>query len=84
MHKNEFIKYSLVTTAVFVLFLSPSINQSFAQGVNDLPNVYKRANNHFMLGEYHQAIELYDEILEISPDDKKTLLMKGIALSNPR
>ena len=35
-----------------------------------------------MLGEYHQAIEIYDEILEISPTSKKTSLMKGIALSN--
>ena len=55
---------------------------SFAQGTNDLPNIYKRANDHFMLGDYHQAIELYNDILEISPDNKKTLLMKGIALSN--
>ena len=55
---------------------------SFAQGTIDLPNVYKRANDHFMLGDYHQAIELYNDILEISPDNKKTLLMKGIALSN--
>ena len=82
MYKNEFIKYSLVIAAVFVLFLSPSTNHSFAQGTNDLPNIYKRANDHFMLGDYHQAIELYNDILEISPDNKKTLLMKGIALSN--
>ena len=82
MHEREFIKYSLVIAAVFVLFLSPSTNHSFAQGTNDLPNIYKRANDHFMLGDYHQAIELYNEILEISPDNKKTLLMKGIALSN--
>ena len=82
MYKNEFIKYSLVIAAVFVLFLSPSTNHSFAQGTNDLPNIYKRANDYFMLGDYHQAIELYNDILEISPDNKKTLLMKGIALSN--
>ena len=82
MYKNKFIKYSLVIAAVFVLFLSPSTNHSFAQGTNDLPNIYKRANDYFMLGDYHQAIELYNDILEISPDNKKTLLMKGIALSN--
>ena len=35
-----------------------------------------------MLGEYHQALDLYDEILEISPTNKKTSLMKGIALDN--
>ena len=51
MHKNQFMKISLVIAAVFVLFMSPSINHSFAQGTNDLPNIYKRANDHFMLGE---------------------------------
>jgi hypothetical protein len=35
---------------------------SFAQGVYDLPNLYKKANDHFMLGEYRQAVEVYDEI----------------------
>ena len=48
----------------------------------DVPKIYKKANEHFMQGEYEQAIELYDEILEISPTNTKSSLMKGIALSN--
>ena len=79
---SGFTKISLITGIVFVLFLSPLMSVSFAQGINDLPDMYKRANDHFMLGNYHQAIELYDKILEISPGSKKTSLMKGIALSN--
>jgi len=82
MINYKFIKFSLITGIVFALFLSPSMTVSFAQGANDLPNLYKKANEHFMLGEYQQAIELYDEILEISPKNKKTSLMKGVALSN--
>ena len=82
MISSNFIKFSLITGTVFVLFLSPTMSVSFAQGVHDLPNLYKKANDHFMLGEYRQAAEVYDEILEISPENKKTLLMKGIALSN--
>ena len=82
MISSNFIKFSLITGTVFVLFLSPTMSVSFAQGVYDLPNLYKKANDHFMLGEYRQAVEVYDEILEISPENKKTLLMKGIALSN--
>ena len=81
MNKPEFLKIS-VFIVVFVLFLSPWINSSFAQDANDLENLYKKANEHFMLGEYHQALDLYDEILEISPTNKKTSLMKGIALDN--
>ena len=81
MYVNRFMKLSLVIGIVFVLFLSPAMNVSFAQGMN-VPNLYKKANEYFMLGEYHEAIELYDEILETSPENNKTMLMKGIALSN--
>ena len=35
-----------------------------------------------MIGEYSQAIILYEKILEISPNDTETLLMKGVAESN--
>jgi len=79
---DKFTKFSLITGIVFVLFLSPLMSASFGQESSNLPNIYKKANEHFMLGNYHQAIELYDEILEISPEHKKTSLMKGIALSN--
>jgi len=65
-----------------MLLFSPTLTVGFAQESKELPVMYKKANDHFMLGEYHQAIEIYDEILEISPTSKKTLLMKGIALSN--
>jgi len=65
-----------------MLLFSPTLTTGYAQESKELPVMYKKANDHFMLGEYHQAIEIYDEILEISPTSKKTLLMKGIALSN--
>jgi len=65
-----------------MLLFSPTITTGFAQEDIEIPPMYKKANDHFMLGEYHEAIEIYDEILEISPTSKKTLLMKGIALSN--
>ena len=73
---SGFTKISLITGIVFVLFLSPLMSVSFAQGINDLSDMHKRANDHFMLGNYHQAIELYDKILEISPENKKTSLQK--------
>ena len=82
MNISRCMNYSLIISAIFVLFLFPSISDSFAEGIKDVPNLYKKANDHFMLGEYKQAIELYDEILEVSPESKKTMLMKGIALSN--
>ena len=78
----KFIRFSLIIGMIFVLFLSPMMGTSFSQEINELPNLYKKANEHFMFGEYHQAIELYDEILKVSPESEKPLLMKGIALSN--
>ncbi len=82
MDKSGLIKFSVITVIVLILFLSPSTSVSFAQGNNDVPGLFKKANEHFMQGEYHQAIDLYDEILEISPTNTKSSLMKGIALNN--
>ena len=80
MRKSQKVIFAL-TFSTMLLF-SPTLTAGFAQESKELPVMYKEANNHFMLGEYQQAIEIYDEILEISPTSKKTLLMKGIALSN--
>ena len=82
MQKNLFVKYSLTVLATFVLLLSTSIDDAYSEGIRDVPNLYEEANGHFMNGEYHEAIEIYDKILEISPTNAKTSLMKGIALDN--
>ena len=79
---RESQKVIFVLTFTVMLLFSPTLTKGYAQESEELPAMYKKANDHFMLGEYHQAIEIYDEILEISPTSKKTLLMKGIALSN--
>ena len=72
MQKRKVEEYSLIASIIFGLFLFPSINDSFAEGIKDVPNLYKKANEHFMIGEYHEAIELYDKILEIVPTNTKT------------
>ena len=82
MNETQIIKILLITVSISVLFSSPSMNAAFALETKDVPKIYKKANEHFMQGEYEQAIELYDEILEISPTNTKSSLMKGIALSN--
>ena len=79
---RESQKVIFVLTFTVMLLFSPTLTTGYAQESKEIPVMYKKANDHFMLGEYHQAIEIYDEILEISPTSKKTLLMKGIALSN--
>ena len=80
MQYYQKVIFTLVVS--IMLLFSPTLTMGFAQESTKLPNMFKDANEHFMLGEYRQAIEIYDEILEISPTSKKTSLMKGIALSN--
>ncbi len=44
--------------------------------------MFNQANAHFVRGDYDEAIRIYDDILEISPNNISTLKMKGIAQSN--
>ncbi len=65
---------------IIMAALSPS--QIFAQETNDVPVMFQEANKHFAKGEYNEAVKIYDDVLEIVPDNVSTLKMKGIALSN--
>ncbi|NNM35740.1 MAG: tetratricopeptide repeat protein [Nitrosopumilus sp.] len=55
---------------------------AFAQIEQDPEVMFQIANNHFVNGEYKEAINMYDEILEIAPNNISTLQMKGIAQNN--
>jgi len=54
----------------------------FAQTEEDAELMFNQANEHFVNGEYKQALTIYDEILEIAPNNISTLKMKGIVQSN--
>ena len=82
MRNSNHLRYITIAGLIVVLFVSPTMNGSFAQNIQDAPQLYEKAHEHFMVGEYQEAIDLYDQILEISPTNSKTTLMKGIALSN--
>lgn len=67
---------------VIILFSSTaSIENSFAQS-ESAESMFNLAKIHFVNGEYKEAIVIYDEILEIFPNNISTLKMKGIAQSN--
>ena len=69
---------ALVTSLVLSSISSPA----FANAVDDISELYDTANKHLQNGELREAIAVYDEILEIEPENADTMLMKGIALSN--
>jgi tetratricopeptide (TPR) repeat protein len=69
---------------LFVILFSLVItNESaFAQTENNPEIMFNLAKEHFVNGEYKEAITIYDDILEIAPNNISTLKMKGIAQSN--
>ena len=78
-------KKTMITGYVLaVVLLSSSIipNIAYGQTENQAEMMFNQANQFFVKGEYRQAITIYDEILEIAPDNISTLKMKGIAQSN--
>ncbi|MCZ6583897.1 MAG: M57 family metalloprotease [Thaumarchaeota archaeon] len=54
----------------------------FAQTEKDAELMFNQAQEHLVNGEYKQAITIYDDILEIFPNNISTLKMKGIVQSN--
>ena len=76
MRNSNHLRYITIAGLIVVLFVSPTMNGSFAQNIQDAPQLYEKAHEHFMVGEHQEAIDLYDQILEISPTNSKTTLMK--------
>ena len=77
------LKYTVIIFVLFTILFTSSFNQNVsAIETLQIPKIFADATKHFMKGEYAQSIILYDEILEVKPNDAKTLLMKGTALSN--
>ena len=75
-------KMILVGSFSCILLFSLMSNPVFASETIDIQELYKKANEHLLIGELHEAVEIYDEILEIYPENVNTLVMKGVALSN--
>lgn len=73
------IPYLLV---IILLSLSVLTGTIFAQTEEDAKLMFNQANEHFVNGEYKEAITIYDEILEIVPNKISVLKMKGITQSN--
>lgn len=67
---------------VVLISLTITSESAFAQTEKDPEIRFNLAKEYFVNGEYKQAIVIYDEILEIAPNNISTLKMKGIAQSN--
>ncbi|MGY5143623.1 MAG: M57 family metalloprotease [Candidatus Nitrosopumilus sp. bin_32a] len=67
---------------VIVFSLAVVSESAFAQTENNPEVMFNLAKEHFVNGEYKEAVTIYDSILEIAPNNISTLKMKGIAQSN--
>ena len=68
--------------AIIMLGTQSLAGVSFAQTDSDPEIMFNQAMEFFSNGNYNQAITIYDDILEIAPNNISTLKMKGIAHSN--
>ena len=73
-------KIVILLACIFMSLLT--IEGAFAEEHVDPAKLFDEAKKHFSVGDYSAAVKIYDDILQIVPDNVSTLKMKGIALSN--
>ena len=79
------ILQNIVTLFTVILFtFTLFISSAYAENVDERDKLLAEAFELFLKGEYERSIEIFDEILEIYPEDSKLFEMKGVALSNLR
>ena len=79
--QSNFKKVSCLL-AIILLSTQSLAGVSFAQSSEEPEMMFNQAMEFFSNGNYNQAIVIYDDILEIAPNNISTLKMKGIAQSN--
>jgi len=69
---------------VILLSFTFFIGSAYAENIDERDKLFAEAFEPFLKGEYEKSIIIFDEILEIYPEDYKIFEMKGVALSNLR
>ena len=77
---QNIVKLFTVILFTFTLFIS----SVYAENIGERDKLVAEAFEPFLKGEYEKSIKIFDEILEIYPEDYKIFEMKGVALSNLR
>jgi len=74
------VKLFTVILFTFTLFIS----SAYAENIDERDKSFAEAFELFLKGEYEKSIKIFDEMLEIYPEDYKIFEMKGVGLSNLR
>ena len=79
-HMKKIIKITMYVTIIILTTSCIMSNDVLAQNVEKIE--IKNAKEHFVNGEYRQAVRIYEQLLENNPNNISLLKMKAIALSN--
>ena len=77
---KSFIKILTILSLTTVFLVGYALAQDMDEHAKLLVDAHKLLLN----GEYTESIKIFDEILEVYPEDYQTFEMKGVALSNLR
>ena len=77
---QNIVKSFTVILLTFTFF----IGSAYAENIDEHDKLFAEAFEPFLKGEYEKSIKIFDEMLEIYPEDYKIFEMKGVALSNLR
>ena len=77
---KEIIKITMYVAMIILTTSYIMSNEALAQNVEKIE--LKNAKEHFVNGEYRQAVRIYESLLENNPNNVSLLKMKAIALSN--
>jgi hypothetical protein len=79
------ILQNIVTLFTVILFtFTLFISSAYAENIDERDKLFAEAFESFLKGKYEKSIKIFDEMLEIYPEDSKIFEMKGVALSNLR
>jgi len=82
--KQNVLQNTVKLLTVTLLTLTLYISSAYAQDADERDMLIAEAFEPFLKGEYEKSIKIFDDILEIYPEDYTIFEMKGIALSNLR
>ena len=72
---EKIIKIAIVITAIILTTSHIMSNEVLAQNVERIE--IENAKEHFINGEYKQAVRIYEQLLENNPNNLPLLKMKG-------
>jgi len=76
------IRLTLIITSIIIFSIQIGTQETFGETQREVNVLLNQASEHLLNGEYKQSITIYDQILEINPNESTALNMKGVTYNN--